>query len=152
MVHNRIQLPVFMAIAAALTLHGCGQSTLVAFDQGHSPTLADRGAAATSLTARHETLHDGTIAQNFPATHSRQLPSRLGNRLPWSDTSVHDPNFNVQVAALDPVRLSEALHDADLDVRRHALEIWAQNPQVSPEPVAYALNDADESIHVQAQA
>lgn len=152
MVRRLLQLPVFMAMAAVLTLHGCGKSMPEAFDRGHSPHLADRDAAATTLTVRPEMLHAGNLAQDFPATNALHVPSPLENWPPGSYTLVHDPNSNVQVEALDPAKLSEALHDADPDVRRRALELWAQNPDVSPEPMAYALNDSNESIRVHAQA
>ena len=51
----------------------------------------------------------------------------------------------------DPAWLAAAREDPDPNVRRHALEAWAQHPGESLNPVTYALVDPDETVRARAQ-
>ena len=56
-----------------------------------------------------------------------------------------------QIPTPDPAWLAAAREDPDPNVRRHALETWAQYPGESLDPVTYALVDADEAVRARAQ-
>lgn len=51
----------------------------------------------------------------------------------------------------DPAWLTAARDDPDPNVRRHALDVWAQDPGESLDPVTYALVDPDEAVRTRAQ-
>jgi hypothetical protein len=56
-----------------------------------------------------------------------------------------------QTQTPDLAWLAAAREDPDPNVRRHALEAWAQYPGESLDPVTYALVDADEAVRARAQ-
>ena len=56
-----------------------------------------------------------------------------------------------QTQTPDPAWLAAAREDPDPNVRRHALETWAQLPGESLDPVTYALVDPDETVRARAQ-
>jgi len=51
----------------------------------------------------------------------------------------------------DPTWLAAAREDPDPNMRRHALETWAQHPGESLDPATYALVDPDETVRARAQ-
>lgn len=58
---------------------------------------------------------------------------------------------HAQTQTPDPAWLAAAREDPDPNVRRHALEAWAQHPGESLDPVTYALVDPDETVRARAQ-
>jgi len=54
-------------------------------------------------------------------------------------------------ATAEPIWLAAAPADPDPSVRLQAIEDWARGPQVTFDPVTYALVDPDESVRARAQ-
>jgi hypothetical protein len=67
------------------------------------------------------------------------------------------PNVASRVAvrgqeSRDDVLMSPSLHrHSDPAIRLHALEVWAQDPGPTLDPVTYALVDPDDSVRTRAQ-
>ena len=110
-------------IALALNLPGCGPPPTAVSDRASSPQVVMTPSSATS--SRHASAN-ASVA-----------------------TSLGTPSDQADAAEAD--WLAAAREDTDPSVRRHALELWAQRPSESLDPVTYALVDADESVRARAQ-
>ena len=120
----------FAALAAALILQGCGNSSSRATDRASSRPAASRAAQADSLVSGSNALHRRTASSNVTAASAPR------DEYPPEDL---------------PPGLAELLHAPDPNVRIQALGAWASQPSVSLDPLTYALVDSDESVRTRAQ-
>ena len=127
----------FAAVAAAVFLHGCGNSVPLPPDRASSRPLVARSAEADSHTAG-DTTDRARINVDAGRTGSSELTavSILAEKSQAEDV---------------PVWLDELLHSPDPNVRIQALDAWARKPTASLNPVTYALVDPDESVRARAQ-
>src|SRR6266404_7122107 len=130
MLRDLIRGLCFAALAAALILQGCSNSSSRASDRVSSRPAASRAAQADSLVSGSNALHGGTASSNVTATSA--------------------PRDEYQTEDLPP-GLAELLHAPDPDVRIQTLDAWASQPSVSLDPLTYALVDSDESVRARAQ-
>jgi outer membrane murein-binding lipoprotein Lpp len=130
MVRDLVRGLCFAALAAALILQGCSNSSSRTSDRASSRPAASRAAQVDSLASGSNALHGRTASRNVTAasaTRDEYQPEEL------------------------PPGLAELLHAPDPNVRIQALDGWASQPSVSLEPLTYALVDSDESVRARAQ-
>jgi hypothetical protein len=128
MVRHLVRSLCYAAMAATLSLQGCGKPTPSSFDRPPHPAAAQD--PATKLSLRHALPASRESSEKLPV--ARALLKQ------------HD--------AEDPPRwITELLRDPDPSVRVQALDAWAQGPGASLDPVTYALVDPDESVRARAQ-
>ena len=112
-------------IALALILSGCGPPPPAVSERATSPRVA---LASPSVTApAHRAAANGSAAHSSTSPYVNQADTAEAS---WLAASREDPNPSV---------------------RLHALEVWAQRPGESLDPVTYALVDPDESVRARAQ-
>jgi hypothetical protein len=122
----------FAALAAALTLQGCGKSSSVSSDRPVHPVAA-RGAVADPPASPPAASRGATISErSISPAPGAFAPEKYqtGDPQPW---------------------LAELLHAPDPNVRIQGLDAWARQPGVSLDPVTYALVDPDESVRARAR-
>jgi hypothetical protein len=117
------------ALAAALTLQGCGKSPSVSLDRPVHPVTAHAAVA------------------DPPASRVANRAAKTGERLPVPSASP------LRSATEDPPPwLAELLHAPDPNVRIEGLDAWSRQPGASLDPATYALVDSDEAVRARAQA
>ena len=123
---RRVSRPLGLGIIAlALILAGCGPPPTAVSDRAASPRIAMVPSPATAPS--HRATANASAAILFTS-----------------------PSVN-QVVTAEADWMTAARDDPDPSVRLHALEVWAQRPSESLDPVTYALVDADESVRARAQ-
>ena len=125
---KRVSGPLWLAImAVAFSLLGCGPSVTAPSDRAASPpvVVAPSSAAASPPSPQASVSFSTAIALTIPGAD--------------------------QANPTDDAWLTAARENPDPAVRLHALEIWAQRPGASLDPVTYALVDPDESVRARAQ-
>ena len=130
MVSDLVRGLCFAALAAALILQGCGNSSSHTTDRASSRPAASRAAQADSLASGSNALRGRTASSNV-----------TGASAPRDEYPPEDP----------PPWMAELLHAPDPNVRIQALDAWANRPSVSLDPLTYALVDSDESVRTRAQ-
>ena len=120
----------FAALAAALILQGCSNSSSRSADRASSGPAAIRAAQADSLAAGSNPLPGRTASSNV--------------------TGASGPRDEYQPEDLPP-GLAELLHAPDPNVRIQGLGAWASQSSVTLDPLTYALVDSDESVRARAQ-
>ena len=123
---RRVSRPLWLGIiAVTLNLLGCGRPPPAVPERAASPRVALASPSATAPAHR--------AAANASAAHSSTSPY-----VNLADTA-------------EASWLAASREDPDPSVRLHALEVWAQPPGESLDPVTYALVDPDESVRARAQ-
>lgn len=136
---SRVSRPLGLRIIAALPiiLPGCsGPPPMVFSVPGASPPVAI-AASATEPSQR--------APANASASYSTDLFRKCIEVNRCGAQSIDQPD------AADADSLVAAGQDPDPKVRLHALEVWAQRPGESLDPVTSALVDPDESVRARAQ-
>jgi hypothetical protein len=124
-------------IALTLILPGCNGPPPLIVPERASPAIALAASSATEPTQR--------APANASASYSTDLFRKCIDVSRCGAQSVDQPN------AADADWLMSAPQDPDPKVRLHALEVWAQRPSESLDPVTSALVDPDESVRARAQ-
>lgn len=127
--HHLARYLGFAALAAALTLQGCGRSSSVSLDRPIQ-SVAERTAVAGAPTSRPASNRGSKSGERLPVPGASTLFYATEDPPPW---------------------LAELLHAPDPNVRVQALDAWARQPGPSLNPVTYALVDPDESVRIRAQ-
>jgi hypothetical protein len=124
MMRHLIHLIGLLALAAAVSLPGCG---------GSSPDRKDRTPSPkTDIVAPRK------ASENIPTDGRRSAPrSALNN--------------NERHLTKEPAWLTAECDDPDPSVRLQAIEAWAREPEETLDPLTYALVDPDESVRARAQ-
>jgi hypothetical protein len=119
--HQPSVVGTIVALVAAAALCACGRSSA---DKVESPTATKQADLSKQASSPARTL-------------------RVETRLAAPSSAATQWDMEAWLAA--------AREDPDPNVRRHALETWAQHPGESLDPVTYALVDPDETVRARAQ-
>ena len=130
MLRDLIRGLCFAALAAALILQGCSNSSSRASDRVSPRPAASRAAQGDSFASGSNALHGRTASSNVTAVAAPRDEYRSEDLPPWRAELLHAPDPNVRIQALDA---------------------WANRPSVSLDPLTYALVDSDESVRTRAQ-
>lgn len=114
-----------------------------------NPRFSVESASVTSSVPEPGTL--ALLASGMLLLGMARVTSRGRQSAPASAiTSLIPPSVN-QADPAEAAWLTAAREDPDPSVRLHALEVWAQRPGESLDPVTYALVDPDDSVRARAQ-
>lgn len=118
----------FTALAAALSLQGCGKPTPSSLDRPTHPATAQDPAA--KLPLRRELPSSRESSEKLPVAGALLKQHDAEDPPPW---------------------LAELLRNPDPYVRIQGLDAWSRQPGISLDPVTYALVDPDELVRARAQ-
>jgi hypothetical protein len=167
-----------LGVAVGITaLVGCGNPTpdhpvsghtTGSTDAGVSPSAGDaaRAGSAANKSARQAPTQTAPLG---PTAQQALTPGALITSDPEATSPAHDarvqtaaspadtPPPNEQTTADQALRaarqrwFAEVRESPDVTVRLQALEVWAQQPGDTLDPVSYALVDGDEHVRARAQ-